>query len=280
MKRTVTFRLLWATPFLLLPGCIAPLLVAPGDISDEANLSTNGHTAEIVGTTRGLIEPDTCHLDKPARTKRLVVDAGSISIIISCFYYGDLGPSSPRFAAVAFDAEEGHRYSLRKANTDAINGVDVVDLSDKGRLIARTLLLGNRIDASASIGKAFVFVSGELGKGLPGDVSCQLRNSDATREKNFEPVNANWRQNLGKYLVEPGRVVVEVSCSEWSSSFGPMKSKEKKRYRSLVEIDAESNHLYAISLELTGDACVVVNDVTTKSRRIGVCSETISEDVN
>lgn len=280
MKPAMIHRPIWIAAILLLSACVAPLLVAPGDISDEADVSSGASTAQILGTTRGVIEPDTCHVEEPERTKKLTVDAGMVSLVVACFYYGDMGPSRRQYAAVEFLAAEGHRYSVRKADTTTLNGIDVVDLTDRRNLVARTILARGRADAAMTIGRALVFVSGDLGRGRPGDLRCGLRNADTAGGESLEKLETNWRRILNKHVVDPGQLAVQVTCSEWSSSFGPMKSKEKRRHSTIVHIDAKAGRLYAVDLDLSEGACVVVTDVTTKDEKASDCIPMTSQDVD
>ncbi len=121
-------------------GCVPPqLLDTLDDIPAQVDLSTGGSTSVIEGTTAGVIDREYCFISSPARTFELTTNSGATSIVVECFTYDTVNYTGRRSnsASISFEAQADHRYSLVWNRGGGINDVDLVDLTEDGRLIVR-----------------------------------------------------------------------------------------------------------------------------------------------
>ena len=97
---------------VLLSGCgLATGLIAQLDSTpDFIDISGSGSTATIRGATRNaLITHVVCQIDKPARARKLKIDAGRIEVDVSCGVVGEY----TEYARFEFDAIADHEYRIR-----------------------------------------------------------------------------------------------------------------------------------------------------------------------
>jgi hypothetical protein len=97
---------------VLLSGCgLATGLIAQLDSTpDFVDISSSGSTATIKGATRNaLITHVVCQIEKPARTRKLKIDAGRIEIGASCTVVGEYR----EYTSFEFDAIADHEYRIR-----------------------------------------------------------------------------------------------------------------------------------------------------------------------
>ena len=99
---------------LVLCGCGiigAGQAVVFNDWASEIDISTTENVATIRGGTRQvLVAHVTCVIDKPAKTKKLVFDAGAMKVEVSCHVMPEYTDS----AKFTFEAVAGHDYFIRK----------------------------------------------------------------------------------------------------------------------------------------------------------------------
>ena len=120
------------------------------DVPASANLSTSDKTAVVRGSRSGMNGLD-CYISEPFRTRELIIDAGSQTILASCYSWGgQVGESLDiRGAELTFEAQQNHEYELvgystcmgcGKRSKLGYEHVDLVDKTDGGRLIVREKL--------------------------------------------------------------------------------------------------------------------------------------------
>ena len=271
------FRILQMFLLVVVSGCVTAITDTLSDIPKHTDLSTVSASAVIKGSTDGVMEPNTCHIDSPARTMELILDAGIVSITVQCFGYGEYGRTKSVFAGITFVADAGHTYRLGRTsgNAEGFRGVDLIDTTKKKRVVARRPVFYTKGAAARSISMAYVFTGYNAFNAAPGDVRCQLT---LPREASTAHHVIQTSGYSTRYFVEPGPAMFTVTCTEWSSSFGPLKSKVKNRYVSDVEFDVEANHSYALGLQSRGTNCIYVADITTRSPQQLICQAAKQSD--
>ncbi len=246
---------------VLLSGCVAAILDTQSDISNHADLSLGSATAVIEGSRFRVPEPATCHIDHPARTMKLVLDAGKVSVEVQCFYYGAWTGRNSRinsgYALFEFVAIADHTYRLKR-NRTGFSSIDLIDVSDSKRLIVRRLLFGERELAADSTSKAVGVMMG--GTSIP----CQFNlSSELTFGKDY----FNYHGNLA---FDSGPVEITVRCIKITSPW--IEHRVKYAYESELIFEASAGHIYSFKLQGNGDnRCIQVTDVTTRELRTLVC---------
>ena len=126
------------------------------DVPASVDLSTSAKTAVIRGSQSGMNGLD-CYIGQPSRTRELIIDAGSHTILASCYSWaGEVGERLDKSGAfLTFEAQQNHEYVLvgystcmgcGKRSKLGYEHVDLVDKTDRNRLIVREKLGGyNRI---------------------------------------------------------------------------------------------------------------------------------------
>ena len=242
-----------------LSGCVAPILDTRSDIPNHADLSLGSATAVIKGFKDGILEPETCHIYDPALTMKLVMDAGKVSVLVSCFRYGSgtgkYGRTNSSYALFEFVAKADHTYRLER-NRTGVSSLDLIDVSDRKRLILRRTMSGPTLAFEGS-SKADVVMMG--GTSIP----CQFNlSSELTFGKGHF---------IGHSLkFDPGPVAITVRCIKITSPW--IEHRVKYAYGTELIFEASAGHIYTIKLQGNGDnRCVQVTDVTTRELRTLMC---------
>ena len=114
-------------------GCVPATFMHAAYTADSIDMSTGKSTAVIEG------QPDAgtpCSVMQPARANRVTVDAGTVSLSISCFTYYrssyDLAPAKKSWVSyMEFEAEARHSYRIEpKVSREGQNSVEHVSLVD------------------------------------------------------------------------------------------------------------------------------------------------------
>ena len=117
-------------------GCIPAKMIIGGAsyTADDIDVSTGSSTAVIEGQP-GAGTP--CSVMQPARANRVTVDAGAVSLSISCFTYyrtaPDINPAKKSWVSyMEFEAEAGHGYRIEpeisRKGQNSVEHVSLVDL--------------------------------------------------------------------------------------------------------------------------------------------------------
>ena len=242
-----------------LTGCgvvFNPIVIGKVDVTQRHDISTGNDTVEIRGSKKGVLERETCHIVRPTSTMVLVTDSGPVSIVVGCFVTVQVvvGRYGFNFAAVDFVAKAGHTYRFGRTSNhvSGFPGIDLIDITDSKRLVVRRPFSSAEPAGASSL--AYIFAAWHTaGAGSRG---CELDGLP-----NFQFINT-------------GDLNFSVRCREWSSSFGPLKSKITAEYVADINFKAEPGHIYAVSIANEGGKCVQLADVTTEPLRSLSCQPT------
>ena len=128
-------RLALLLTLMVMWGCATAALMRAAYTADSIDVSTGTSTAVIAGQP-GAGTP--CSVMQPARAYRVTVDAGPVSLSISCFTYyrrrvGNFEPAKSSWVShMEFEAQAGHNYRIEpevsRKGKDSVEIVSLVDL--------------------------------------------------------------------------------------------------------------------------------------------------------
>ena len=247
------------------------------DVPASADLSTSTNTAVIRGSRSGMNGLD-CYISGPSSSRELIVDAGEVSIRVTCYSWsGQVGESMhKRIAKLSFRAREGHTYELvgystcmgcGKRSRFGFEYVDLIDSSDGKRSVlsapfgydvkdTRAVVYFRRQRPSAELPCVYLDKASPPGEiaYIHGDFVYYYAEGRSFKSTRIDD---------GHLELPPTPQTISVQCTaptgrKWNDSAG---GEITATFRAEFKLTAEPGHMYGIYMPDDGQQCVQVRDV-------------------